>query len=201
MDKNNNQPERYIEEDEIDLRELFLTLWKKKFFIFGFTLLITMASILYVSFKPYTPIYQGKLLVEIGEVFNKNNESSLIDHTGNLITILNSNNFTASAPRGTNNLLEISHDSSDKMLIEKNIQNAYKFILERHKDKTKLYDKYISTKKIGEITISNQPINKPKKKLIVAVSFVTGFILSIFLVFFIDFIKSISKSDNRDNLK
>jgi len=201
LNKNNNHSERYIEEYEIDLRELFLTLWKKKVFIIGFTLLVTIASIIYVNFRPYTPVYQGKLLVEIGEVFNKNNESSLLDHTGNLIIILNSNNFSASSPRGTNNLLEISHDSSDKILIEKNIQNAYQFILERHKEKTKFYDKYISTKKIGEVTISNQPINKPKKKLIVAVSFVTGFILSIFLVFFIDFIKSISKSHDRDNLK
>ena len=33
-------------------------------------------------------------------------------------------------------------------------------------------------------------INKPKKKLIVAVSFVSGFILSIFLVFFIEFVRS-----------
>ena len=42
---------------------------------------------------------------------------------------------------------------------------------------------------IGNIKESNHPI-KPKKKLIVIVAFVTGFILSIFLVFFIEFIRS-----------
>ena len=36
-------------------------------------------------------------------------------------------------------------------------------------------------------------INKPKKALIVTVAFITGFILSIFLVFFIQFIQSIKK--------
>jgi len=42
---------------------------------------------------------------------------------------------------------------------------------------------------IGTIKKSPNPI-KPKKKLIITVAFITGFILSIFLVFFIEFIKS-----------
>ena len=66
-----NNQQRYIEEDEIDLRELFLTLWKKKVFIVLLTFIVTVSSILYVNFKPYEPVYQGKLLVEIGEVFNR----------------------------------------------------------------------------------------------------------------------------------
>jgi uncharacterized protein involved in exopolysaccharide biosynthesis len=46
------------------------------------------------------------------------------------------------------------------------------------------------TKQIGGgVSILDTPINQPKKKLIVAVAFVTGFILSIFLVFFLKFIK------------
>ena len=208
MDRNNNQSEKYIQEDEIDLRELFLTLWKKKFFIFGFTLLITMASILYVNFKPYTPIYKGKLLVEIGEVFNKNNDSKLIDYSENLVKIIEAKypssikaNIPKRAAKEFNNFIELISENQNKATIQSDLEIAYNFILQRHQEKTKFYNKFIRTKKIGEITISNHPINKPKKKLIVAVAFVTGFILSIFLVFFIDFIKSISRSDNRDNLK
>ena len=45
------------------------------------------------------------------------------------------------------------------------------------------------TKQIGDIKISNEEINKPKKALIVSISFVTAFILSIFLAFLIDFVK------------
>ena len=44
-----------------------------------------------------------------------------------------------------------------------------------------------NAKVIGKISISNYPI-KPKKKLIVVVAFITGLILSIFLVFFMEFI-------------
>jgi len=44
------------------------------------------------------------------------------------------------------------------------------------------------TKIIGKIKTKNHPI-KPKKKLIIIVAFITAFILSIFLVFFIEFVK------------
>ena len=47
---------------------------------------------------------------------------------------------------------------------------------------------YKNTQIIGEIMTNDFP-TKPKKKLIVAVAFVTGFIISIFLVFLFNFIK------------
>ena len=53
------------------------------------------------------------------------------------------------------------------------------------------------TKQIGDIQIDNNPINKPKKLLIVVVSFVSGFILSIFLIFFMQFVNSIRKEDTK----
>jgi len=186
----NNQ--KIIQEDEIDLRELFLTLWKKKVFIVLFTFIVTVSSILYVNFKPYEPVYQGKLLVEIGEVFNKNNDSQLIDYPGNLVKIIeeNLNGLSSSIPRNTNNLIELTVSNKNKSDIKNTLTSAYDFIINRHNDKTKLYDKFTNTKKVGDISIGNEPINKPKKKLIVAVSFVTGFILSIFLVFFVEFVRS-----------
>ena len=49
------------------------------------------------------------------------------------------------------------------------------------------------TKQIGDIKISEEAINKPKTSLILTVAFITGFILSIFLVFFIQFIQSIKR--------
>ena len=45
---------------------------------------------------------------------------------------------------------------------------------------------------VGDIQIEDEPI-KPKKALIVIVAFVTGFILSIFLVFFMQFINGMRK--------
>lgn len=186
----NNQ--KIIQEDEIDLRELFLTIWRKKVFIVLLTFIVTVLSILYINFKPYEPLYQGKLLVEIGEVFNKNNDSQLIDYPGNLVKIIEENlsGLISSIPRNTNNLIELSVSSKNKSDIKDTLTSAYDFIVNRHNEKTKLYEKFTHTKKVGDINIGNEPVNKPKKKLIVAVSFVTGFILSIFLVFFMEFIRS-----------
>ena len=45
-----------------------------------------------------------------------------------------------------------------------------------------------NTKLVGDYIINDFPI-KPKKSLIIVVAFVTGFILSIFLVFFLQFIR------------
>ncbi len=50
------------------------------------------------------------------------------------------------------------------------------------------------TKEIGSPLMSDKPA-KPKKKLIIIVAFITGFILSIFLVFFMEFIKSLKESE------
>lgn len=57
------QNKEYIEE-EIDLRELFRTIAKKKIFIFVFTLATTLLAIIYVNSK--TPIYEAKALIELG---------------------------------------------------------------------------------------------------------------------------------------
>jgi len=55
---------------------------------------------------------------------------------------------------------------------------------------------YTNSEVIGKIMINDYPI-KPKKKLIVIVAFVTGLILSIFLVFFLQFIKSSKEEDEQ----
>lgn len=48
----NTNIQNYIEEDEIDLRELFSTIWQNKFIIAIFALLITSFAILYALQKP-----------------------------------------------------------------------------------------------------------------------------------------------------
>ena len=53
---------------------------------------------------------------------------------------------------------------------------------------------YKNTQIVGKIITSEHPI-KPKKRLIVIVAFVTGFILSIFLVFFLEFLQGFKKED------
>ncbi|WP_417328157.1 Wzz/FepE/Etk N-terminal domain-containing protein [Halarcobacter sp.] len=186
--------QRIIEENEIDLRELFLTIWKNKVFILVFTFIVTLIAVLYVGFKPYTPIYQGKVLLEMGEVYNKNNDSELIDKPINLSKIIENkfkvNGLSVNIPRGTNNLLELTVINHDKKLIVKYMNEIYSYIIQRHENRTKYYEKFSNTKKIGDILINNEPINKLNKKLIVIASFLLGLLFSIFIIFFIEFIKS-----------
>ena len=51
-----------------------------------------------------------------------------------------------------------------------------------------------NSKVVGDYIIKNHPV-KPKKALIIIISFITGFILSIFLVFFLEFIRGFKEED------
>lgn len=185
-----------IHEDEIDLKELIKTVWNYKLFIIIFTGLVTILSIAYVMTLNPKPIYKGSLLVEIGEYKTTENTFINVDNTNNLKVILEEKfNVNISTPKRTNSLLEIIVSNTNKSKIEEVINQTYNFVIERHIEKLKTYKEFIPTKKVSEINISNQPINKPKKKLIVIVALVTGFILSIFLVFLMEFIKGIKKEE------
>lgn len=191
----NNNNAQLIQEDEIDLRELFKTLMKNKKTIVLITLSITLAAVVYVLMKNPVPIYQGKVLVEIGEIQNDNLGITYFDNPNNLSVVISNQfkNISASTPKSTNNLIEIVATNTDKDLISSNLNSAVSFILDRHKEKANFHAKYIATKQIGEIQIDNTPINEPKKRLIVVVAFVTGLILSIFFVFFLEFIRNEDK--------
>lgn len=58
------QDKNYVAEDEIDLRELFNTIWKKKLFVIVFTFIVTLCAGIYAYTK--TPIYEVKSIIEIG---------------------------------------------------------------------------------------------------------------------------------------
>lgn len=186
-----------INEDEIDLRELFKTIWEKKFFILLFTSIVTFLSIMYVYFKNPIPVYQGKTYIEIGQIHSQTFGESSLDSAGDLAGILNLEfKVDVNILAGTTKILEISITNENKDLIKQNLEKSIEFIINKHKEKTRFYENVIMTKQIGNIKIDNNSINKPKKKLIVVISFIIGLVISIFLVFFIKFIKSIKKEDS-----
>ena len=249
-----NNTQNYIQEDEIDLRELFLKIWEKKLFILSFTIIITILGGIYALMK--TPIYEVKAVIEVGSFnSNSNSNNNYIENPQNLIKkllILNKENIKGDQDSSiknitlvklTPNLIELSATSvsnengiklldkivtnvkeehlskidSYKSLIMDNINNLKSQIklLEDDKNKfdgslavkfelvSKINDLELqisphniqNTKLIGDIITNEYPV-KPKKKLIVAVSFVTSFILSIFLAFLIDFIQSFRKKES-----
>lgn len=61
---NENNEKTILQEDEIDLRELFLNIWEQKLFIFIFTTAITIISIVYAYSK--TPIYEVTSNIQVG---------------------------------------------------------------------------------------------------------------------------------------
>ena len=198
------QNQKYLQEDEIDLKELFKTLWKYKMFILIFTSMITFIALIYVLLKNPIPIYQGKMYLEIGQIQNKNFAPILVDNVVDLSYTLNLKfNVKAISPtkKDINNLsiqpkvIEITFDNIDKNIINETLIKVKDFVLKKHKEQTSFYESAIMTKQIGDIIILNEPINKPKKSFTVIVSFVTGFILSIFLVFFMEYIKSLKKEE------
>lgn len=183
---------------------------EKRVFIVVFTILITLVAFLYTLIKNPNPIYEGKIYFEMGEMKGETFGSKLIENTNDLATLINitfnediidnrsknPENPNAQLSKGTTKILEIKYEDEDKELIKNKLNKIKEFILARHETISKLYNIAIDTKQIGEIKISKEPINKPKKALIVTVAFVTGFILSIFLVFFMQFINSFKEEKN-----
>lgn len=182
-------------QDEIDLKELFITIWEKKIFIIVFTFFITLISLVYVFFKNPIPVYQGKLYLEIGKIQDKNFAPVLIENSGNLSHLLNIEfGINANLLKGTQSILELNYNNEDKEEIIKKLEEAKDYAITKHIKDVEFYEHKIMTKVIGKgVVISSEAVNKPKKKLIVAVAFVTGFILSIFLVFFIQFIRTLKE--------
>ncbi|MCG3672233.1 Wzz/FepE/Etk N-terminal domain-containing protein [Aliarcobacter butzleri] len=190
------QNQKYLQEDEIDLRDLFITIWSYKKFILVFTSMITFIALIYVLLKNPIPIYQGKIYLEIGKIQDKNFAPINIERVTDLGYILNLKfKVNSNIPSNTFNLIEITFDNIDKNIINETLVKVKDFVLQKHKEQTSFYESAIMTKQIGDIIISNEPINKPKKSFTVIVAFVTGFILSIFLVFFMEYIKSLKKEE------
>ncbi len=68
-EKEKLMPVRQYEEDEIDLKELIITILKYKKFIIFFTSLITLSAILYIFSQ--TPLYQVKSNIQTGYIGEK----------------------------------------------------------------------------------------------------------------------------------
>ena len=119
-----------IQEDEIDLKELFKTIWDKKVFIIIFTTILNILSIIFVLTK--TPIYEVKSVVKIGYIGNNLVENSellkkkldIVFQANRPTSKLSENNPIVSkiaTVKKINNLVEISTQAfSNEEAIRKN---------------------------------------------------------------------------------
>jgi LPS O-antigen subunit length determinant protein (WzzB/FepE family) len=254
------QEKQYIEEDEIDLSELFKTIMKRKFVVIFSTLFITIMSAIYAFTA--TPMYEVKALVEVG-IYNKNPispVSTVIPEINNFLIMTvdkdKINNIVVKKLKKSKSLFEIKVTDKSNDLASSYVMEIMKYIQAKHKieldkiiyDNTSQYEtldkqiklkhsiiesidmkkisptellyfmsvteqlnsievkhsrlktlllpyNYENTHIVNRILTDDKPV-KPKKKLIVIVGFVTGFILSIFLVFLLEFIGRIKEKEN-----
>jgi uncharacterized protein involved in exopolysaccharide biosynthesis len=138
------QENKPLEEDEIDLKELFKTIWAKKIFIVIFTLVVTILAGFYAYSK--TPIYEAKALVEIGEYKINNTSKNFVDDASNLEKKLStlfvdmeknlkdktSQISNISVVKGLKNFLEIKSESTSNEEAKNEILKVLTFVQNEH---------------------------------------------------------------------
>ena len=148
----NNQ--KIIQEDQIDLRELFLTIWRKKVFIVLLTFIVTILASIYAFMK--TPIYEVKAVIEVGSFnSNSNSNSNYIENPLNLIKkllILNKENIKGiqdsnieniTLVKSTPNLIELSATSASNENGIKLLNKIVADVKEEHLSKIDSYKSLI----------------------------------------------------------
>ncbi|OCL83531.1 GNVR domain-containing protein [Arcobacter porcinus] len=144
------QENRYIQEDEIDLKELFTIIWDKKLFISIFTIFITILTGFYIYNK--TPIYEVKSYIEIGYIDNEVLEDiNILEQKLKVIFSVNEPKIgvdgfkegiitSIKQIKGVKNLLEVKTQSySNETSLEKN-KEVLKFVQDLFIEKIKQYE-------------------------------------------------------------
>ena len=159
--------EKVYVEEEIDLRDLFKTIWNRRIFILVFTAVLTILAIVYVIIK--TPIYEAKALVEIGNYKSyqdgKAEQTIILDDANELSKKLsmifidlkkNDKNkefeiTKIATSKGMKNFIEISSESTSNDLATKGLneiitytQNIHSKLLKDVKEKNDLEIKNIN---------------------------------------------------------
>lgn len=192
--------------DEINLLELWAIIVKHKLVIFAISLITTMSGTIYIWTTQ--PIYSGEVLIEIGSViFNSdtsNDKPTIVqslENSGDLNEVINQafntdvpkkEKIIINSPRGSNSLIKITFEGTDKQQIMKKLDNVAIFVLKRHQSKAKFYQganaKIRPSSLTGNITITHDPINL-KKQSIILIGLGSGLVLGIFLAFFLELIQ------------
>ena len=182
--QNKNDQLGLYQEDEIDLRELFLTIKKNKKFIFIFTAIVTILALAYVFIK--TPLYEATALVKIGnyKLYNNNNNNNnnnkvLLDNAYQLTKELNvifidmhkndknakSKITSINVPKKQKGFIEIKAQAVSNNFAVKNINEVVAYI--RAKDQKILDD--VSERRKFEISNITRKIANIKDKEIVMI--------------------------------
>lgn len=175
-------------DDEIDLFELFQTLWDQKFLILLLTLLFPLIAFIYVTFFDKKPdVFEGKLLIEIASFQPVNATSEpirYIDNPHDLISIITTQtNVSASLPKSSAGVLLLTMTDLTADHVSNDLGQALEKIKKRHQTKlSNMLDIQVitQTSAVGEIQI-HQVSGLEKRNLILAVALVLGGMLGVFI--------------------
>lgn len=147
MQENNTNIQQF-EEDEIDLKELFKTLWVKKVFIVVFTTVVTVLAIIYALMAP--KVYEANAIFKIGEYKLNSNSNS-----NSAITIADASELTQELKilyielfknekdreakieninllKGQKNIFEVVALGSSNDIVKKEIEKVKIYVQDKH---------------------------------------------------------------------
>ena len=132
------QENKLLAEDEIDLRELFKTIWAKRVFIAIFTFIVTVLAAIYAYTK--TPIYEAKALIEIGSSKVSVDDASILEKKLTTLYVdmeKNLKNKTSeitsiSVVKGLKNFLEIKSEATSNEEAKNEIVKVLTFVQSEH---------------------------------------------------------------------
>ncbi|HEY9018782.1 Wzz/FepE/Etk N-terminal domain-containing protein [Thiomicrospira sp.] len=180
-----NQQSINYQDDEIDLFELFQTLWQQKWLILATTLIAPLLAFVFTVSQPVKPdMFHGKALIEIGAYASHDGVIHTIERTQDLALIINQQlKVEANVPKASVKLLEIQISNIDQEKSAEKLQEAIDFVLDRHENFTsnQLKEYVIQpTQLVGQASIERVAA-KDRLKLILAVAFVLGGMLGVFI--------------------
>jgi uncharacterized protein involved in exopolysaccharide biosynthesis len=161
---------QYIE-DEIDLKELFNTIWQKRLFIAIFTFVVTICAVVYAYNK--TPIYEVKSIIEIGFIDNQNKgisekqfleDPSVLEEKLNVIFNVNDKDINNDPYNGI--ISSISQVKTVKNFIEIKTEAVSNEIAKEKIKEILEYTKNLYNPKIQQyLTLANTDISNTEKEI------------------------------------
>jgi uncharacterized protein involved in exopolysaccharide biosynthesis len=184
-----------LEEDEIDLKELFKVLVKNRGFILLFTFIVTLGSVIWVFTR--TPIYEASALLEVGHYqlydskSNSNSNSKVaLDSASSLAKRLNILFIdmlkgekdrlawidSIKVSKNNKNFIDIKALATSNSLAIKEIENLVSYVQDKHRKilddirerrelEIKNIDSKISNIKNKEVTLLQQQIDTQRENL------------------------------------
>lgn len=142
----NNTNNYAVQEDEIDLRELFKTLVKHKIKIVLITLAVTISAVIYALSVP--KVYEARAILRIGEYKTADSNDKVVVSDANVLSkeleilyidiLKNVKDKEAKTekievPKNQKNFLEIITDGSSNKAAEEELQKVVDYVQDKHK--------------------------------------------------------------------